>query len=103
MFSGDETHRRTNKKLTLLTPTAHGLTATSGSEDGTNGEQTICVAKEGLGRQGGAKGLRSTGVSTLAKDSPRYASWAYAHSGRSYTACSPPSRLKTWLAGSPGR
>src|SRR5215210_6007423 len=94
MFSGDEAHRRTNKKPTRLTPTAHGITASSESEDGTNGEQTLWVAKEGLGRQGGAKGLGTLEESTLAKASPRYASCGYAHSGRSYTACLPLSKSR---------
>jgi hypothetical protein len=40
MISGDETHRRTNEKLTRSTLMAYGLTATSGSKDGTNGSET---------------------------------------------------------------
>ncbi len=54
MISGDETYRRKNMKPTRLTLASYGLTATSGTKDGTNGEQTIWVAKEDLGRQGGA-------------------------------------------------
>ena len=40
MISGDETHRRTNEKLTRSTLTANGLTATSGTKDGTTGSET---------------------------------------------------------------
>jgi hypothetical protein len=39
MISGDETHRRTNEKLTRPSLTANALTATSGTEDGTNGSE----------------------------------------------------------------
>jgi hypothetical protein len=40
MNSGDETHRRTNEKPTRPTLTTDGLTATSGTKDGTNGPET---------------------------------------------------------------
>jgi hypothetical protein len=40
MISGDETHRRTNEKPTRSTLAAYGLTATSGTKDGTNGSET---------------------------------------------------------------
>src|SRR5215203_1580190 len=40
MISGDETHRRTNEKPTRPPLTAYGLTATSGTKDGTNGSET---------------------------------------------------------------
>ena len=40
MISGDETHRRTNEMPTQSTLTAYGLTATSGTKDGTNGSET---------------------------------------------------------------
>ena len=87
MISGDKTHRRKNMKPTRLTLASYGLTTTSGTKDGTNGEHTIWVAKEDLGRQGSTQGLGTLEVSTLAKASLRYASCGYAYSGRSYTAC----------------
>jgi hypothetical protein len=37
MVSGDEIHRRTNEKPTRPNLAAYCLTATSGTEDGTNG------------------------------------------------------------------
>src|SRR5919107_3962844 len=40
MISGDETHRRTKEKPTQPALTAYGLTATSGTKDGTNGSET---------------------------------------------------------------
>src|ERR687898_3644840 len=103
MITGDETYRRKNKKPARLALATYGLTVTSGIEDGTNGEQTIWVAKIGLGRQGSTQGLGPPEVSTLAEASPRYTSYGYARCGRSYTACWPPSRPKTWLVESPGR
>ncbi len=39
-ISGDETHRRTDEKPTRSTLTAYGLTARSGTKDGTNGSET---------------------------------------------------------------
>ena len=95
MITGDETYRRKNKKPARLALATYGLTVTSGIKDGTNGEQTIWVAKEDLGRQGSTQGLGPPEVSTLAEASPRYASCGYACFGRSYTAYLPPSKLKT--------
>jgi hypothetical protein len=73
MISGDKTHRRKNMKPARLTLASYGLTTTSGIKDGTNGEQTIWVAKIDLGRQGSTQGLGPPEVSTLAEASPRYA------------------------------
>src|SRR5215217_3374553 len=86
-----------------LTLTPCGLTATSEINDGTNGAETVWVAKAGLGRQGGTQGLGPPEVSTLAKASPWYTSCRYAHFGHSYTAYLPPSKSRTWLTESPDR
>jgi hypothetical protein len=40
MISGDETFRRKIKKPARLSPASYDLTATSGTEDGTNGSET---------------------------------------------------------------
>src|SRR5215212_1151817 len=102
-FGGSETFRRTNKKPTRLTLTRFVLTTMSGIKDGTNGTETVWVAKVGLGRQGGTQRLGPPEVSALAKASPRYASCGFARFGHSYTAYLPPSKSRTWLTESPDR